>query len=529
MGLDLHWLTKEFQDLSKRFPELSLVVAMRPGDIESVEYQQGDLGEGYFTDPSPLIHGKFSPQGWSNLTETEIAFPRLGEPLLPTGVRPVLIGLDNYEMFPEWNFFESDGPSGLDIWSMWLHRTIENGSDEHSNASAQRRKNIACLNAFSQILGIASQFVKENVENLGLPPWMELSFQGNHNGLDSYRTCGPWLLFLSAAYSGGDDWSYPQDRTKEPIRLRVFRSIGLLSVLVLQRIVAGQEVVTKREGTDKRKTKEKGSSEDEYKSKISPTLPSELQEVVNRFRFAASEFRDIRTMPDGQQSNLLSRKITDLNGLTQSAWKNGGLLSIDGLVGKSEVENLRSFFMFSELVGYTELQSCADLPDEYFLWPGLLSKYSSVFQTIHVGNKSDIDIEDVGCAWEQHRFEILGYYSHACEVIAKILESEVAESCGVDVGAVRLELPPMPNGRNPQRLIQCFWREADWKVMPPRCTARTICREIWPEESKTDIEFLAGSRLKKTLSDTNSKLCEMNVRITFRKCGDYIEMDDYRE
>lgn len=259
------------------------------------------------------------------------------------------------------------------------------------------------------------------------------------------------------------------------------------------------------------------------------TSPCELQSIVDRYRFAASEFRDIRTMPDGQQSNLLSRKITDLNGLTQSAWKNGGLLSIDGLVGESEIENLRSFFMFSELVGYTELQSCADLPDEYFLCPGLLSKYSSVFQTIHVGNKSDIDIEDVGCAWEQHRFEILGYYSHACEVIAKILESEVAESCGVDVGAVRLELPPMPNGRNPQRLIQCFWREADWKVMPPRCTARTICREIWPEESNTDIEFLVGSRLKKTLSDTNSKLCEMNVRITFRKCGDYIEMDDYRE
>jgi hypothetical protein len=152
---------------------------------------------------------------------------------------------------------------------------------------------------------------------------------------------------------------------------------------------------------------------------------TEITTIVEQFRFAATEFRDLRSMPNDQQADLAFRKIMDMNGLTQSAWQNGGLRSIDGLVGESETQNLISFFMFNELVGYDELQSTADFPDEYYLCPGLLSKYSSVLQAIHVGNEVNIDTEDVQSARNKYRFEILGYYSHACQVIAKILQNEI--------------------------------------------------------------------------------------------------------
>ncbi len=125
-----------------------------------------------------------------------------------------------------------------------------------------------------------------------------------------------------------------------------------------------------------------------------------------------------------------------MNHLVRSAWDHGGLRSIARIEEIAPLEcnetigfpNLQGFFMFDGLVGYRTINALTDLPDEYFLEPGLLSSYSNVFQSIHVGNADTVGIDDssvVGQLRHENRFKILGIYAHACNILADILEAEL--------------------------------------------------------------------------------------------------------
>ena len=83
--------------------------------------------------------------------------------------------------------------------------------------------------------------------------------------------------------------------------------------------------------------------------------------------------------------------------------------------------------------------------------------------------------------------------------------------------------------KNPRRLVEQFCSGANVTPTTVQCDARSICQAIWPEESKTDIERLVTTRLKRTLNDTNNHFLGMRIAVTLRRKGDYVELDDNRE
>lgn len=250
MGVDLSWLASRFDDLSKRYPRLSLITAMRPEELESVEYCQDDLGDGDWSHPSPAISDRFEPQYFTNLTETEIAFPKRGKPITagaPPGACPILISTGNFVSFPEWNFYGWDkGPWSLGIWSMWLHRDLGNELAIHSDISKKSKlDHIACLEEFAQILAIASTFVREHHNELGLPEWMKHGSSTNPSGMhNQFQGCCAWLLYLAFTSHFKEHSSSPKDRKKKPINLRIIKDIGLASVLVLRELEKDRDAET---------------------------------------------------------------------------------------------------------------------------------------------------------------------------------------------------------------------------------------------------------------------------------------------
>lgn len=242
MEVDLGWLASRFDDLSKRYPRLSLITAMRPDELESVEYDQHDLGEGDWSKPFPAINDRLQPQYISNMTETEIAFPKRGKPLNPDDPPehcPILLSVDESVSFPEWNFYGRDkGPWSLGIWSMWLHRDFGHDLAIHSNTPQKSKvDHVACLEEFAPILAIASTFVREHHNELGLPKWMKHGSGKNPSGMHSpFRGCCAWLLYLALTSRFKDHSSFPEDKEKKPINLRTIKDIGLASVLVLHEL-----------------------------------------------------------------------------------------------------------------------------------------------------------------------------------------------------------------------------------------------------------------------------------------------------
>ena len=143
-------------------------------------------------------------------------------------------------------------------------------------------------------------------------------------------------------------------------------------------------------------------------------------------------------------------------------------------------------------------------------WPGLLEKFPQ-FQ------KCEMYLAELGALWSDG--------SHP-------LHQSVAPDLDQDnVALLKSRIPPMPQlpgGKNSPRLIRCFWQNANWGVKPPCCDAREICRAIWPEESRTDIESLKGNRLSRAINYLNTQFLDLDIAITFHEAGDDVTMEDYR-
>ncbi len=267
-----------------------------------------------------------------------------------------------------------------------------------------------------------------------------------------------------------------------------------------------------------------------------------LSAYRDEFNTLAEDFIEVRRMPRGDERESVYQRLLDrTNGICIRVWENGGFQPLNLLIKESwETAQRREHFgdtyivdlvwqmrMFETLVGYrvlkheviaSDVEEEGDIIAHYSLEPGIIAKVVSGFPSYELGIFTDAtDAED---AVSENWFEVVGYLARGCRVLAEMVSQDVGNP----------SLPSlMPPGKNPQRLIRGFWREANWKTQPPACDIRKICREIWPEESNTDLESLVAGRIRKTISDTNTKLLELDVAITFRKVGDIIEMEDHRQ
>lgn len=230
--IDLEWLASRFDDLSKQFPNLSLIVAMVPNDLEEVEHFV-DACEGIVSDPIPVINGRYAPQSADEGGTWEIAV---------NGVEHIELSLPIFS-FPQWYFWRSNsGPWNEGIWAMWLFRdfgrdpSIENTLQNYSN-------NLSCLEAYSVLLAMASRYVKDNTTILGIPDWMKRGVDVAPIGLDSaidhyetFNACSAWLFYLSKTHAVRKVYSYPKDKKLKPTELYKIDDIGLASVSVLKKI-----------------------------------------------------------------------------------------------------------------------------------------------------------------------------------------------------------------------------------------------------------------------------------------------------
>lgn len=231
--IDVEWLASRFDDLSKQFPNLSLIVAMVPNDLEEVEHFVDEC-EGSVRDPIPVINGRYSPQSAGGGCTWEMKVD---------GVEHIELSLPMFS-FPEWYFWGSDsGPWNEGIWAMWLFRdfgrdpSIENTLQNYSN-------NLSCLEAYSVLLAMASRYVKDNTTILGIPDWMKrgvgISPIGLDSAIDHYETfnaCSAWLFYLSKTHAVRKVYSYPKDKKLKPTELYKIDDIGLASVSVLKKIL----------------------------------------------------------------------------------------------------------------------------------------------------------------------------------------------------------------------------------------------------------------------------------------------------
>jgi len=79
--------------------------------------------------------------------------------------------------------------------------------------------------------------------------------------------------------------------------------------------------------------------------------------------------------------------------------------------------------------------------------------------------------------------------------------------------------------KNRQRFVDGFFESVDWKTR--QALVRKVAAAIWPEEFVTHGDEIIAKRLSPLISNTNASLLENHHQMTFRKRGDYIELETW--
>lgn len=239
-------LADRFNHLSKAFPRLSLVVALKPSDVGLVEHELG-LSDS----PWPIVNGRYEPQAllepplvrdtfvddgkwthgpWRSPTPEEVLKPSsvAGEHMFPSDLL----------VFPFWyacSRYECD-----DIWAMWLHRDY--GRDPQASSEIPNpTEQLKCLNSYMDICEEAGRFLKRHIEQIQLPVWFadacDIMYCSSSDELEDYRGSPTyWLLFLALYSRFKSDSSYPSKDSEavKPIKLKIINDIGLESYRIFQ-------------------------------------------------------------------------------------------------------------------------------------------------------------------------------------------------------------------------------------------------------------------------------------------------------
>jgi hypothetical protein len=219
MADEAAWLAARFDELSKRYPALSLVIVMRPDDIASVPHDVSD--EDSYSVHS-VIKGPYERQFCGpNPVQVEIPLPGNPKPL-----KVYQLGAP-WHSFPGWNYSGGGIVWERGIWEMWLHRRF--GFDPRSaDPSEGLVENIECLDAYNVVFEAATALLFNN------PKTREQSFlwDGHNADDEKFSIAGPWLLFLTECFHGHRVGFNPE--------VRVIHDIGIASVRVLKEIMHGQ-------------------------------------------------------------------------------------------------------------------------------------------------------------------------------------------------------------------------------------------------------------------------------------------------
>ncbi|HBJ35412.1 MAG TPA: hypothetical protein DDZ51_11805 [Planctomycetaceae bacterium] len=241
-------LADRFDHLSKTFPRLSLIVALKPSDVRLVEHELG-----LYDSPMPIVHGRYEPQHLCDPSMVRDVFedeerwtygpwryPTPEELLNPSGFAGEHELPDVQLMFPFW--YASRRHEDSNVWAMWLYRNY--GRDpQSSSALPDPTEQLKCLNSYMGICEEAGRFLKQQIESIQLPAWFadtcEAMFCTSCDELDGYRGMPTyWMLFLALYSRFESSSSYPPKGSEavEPIKLRVIKDIGLESYRILRHI-----------------------------------------------------------------------------------------------------------------------------------------------------------------------------------------------------------------------------------------------------------------------------------------------------
>ncbi|MDZ4851264.1 MAG: hypothetical protein SGI77_18400 [Pirellulaceae bacterium] len=179
----------------------------------------------------------------------------------------------------------------------------------------------------------------------------------------------------------------------------------------------------------------------------------DIPRIVQLLRACAKDFRDARKLPGKQGDEFVADLLSEVDSIVGDAWMAGFLRSITPLVFECEkAENranadksnywefLFSRSVFDTLVDYRSYEYISDVdihPSDYdedtpvengkshiFLAPGLLSKVGhKELQSIYLGSTPQTDDETLTRCIES-QYQIFGYFSLACNIIADIIERE---------------------------------------------------------------------------------------------------------
>jgi hypothetical protein len=216
MDGDAAWLAARFDELSKRYPALSLVVVMRPDDIDRVPHEAPDEHSVY-----SVVRGKYEWQCFAPDPVVVRDFEKDGDEFEVVSIpKPWL-------SFPFWHYSRGGETWKHGIWEMWLHRRFS-FDPQKDDSSQELTDNIECLNAYCSLLEVAASLLFKNpmareqwfFKDYCMPyPWENRKFE----------SAGPWLLYLAECYPG-------QEVLYSPM-VRVIHDIGVTSVRVLREMM----------------------------------------------------------------------------------------------------------------------------------------------------------------------------------------------------------------------------------------------------------------------------------------------------
>lgn len=224
------WLAQRFDDLSRQFPRLSLVVALPPDHIENALVDD-EFGDGHH----PFFHPHHDRFAHQVLREN---WGILSGPQSAKDTEPYRLA------FPYWKFdFAFEGAA---LWAMWLHRTY--GRDPAIEAEMPEPiEQLKCLEGYGGIVDRAGELIANSLSELSLPPWVhhicETAFFAQIGGLDVYsRFSAYWLVTLALVTRSEKHELWcpePIPNDPEPVtptQLRVILDVGVDSRITMLRL-----------------------------------------------------------------------------------------------------------------------------------------------------------------------------------------------------------------------------------------------------------------------------------------------------
>jgi hypothetical protein len=145
---------------------------------------------------------------------------------------------------------------------------------------------------------------------------------------------------------------------------------------------------------------------------------ADVHGCIRSLRKCAQDFRDARNHRGEESLRLLRYIRENCDKALRNLWEAGYLRSIPRMEKIGGKGNLEWHYLSRRLIGFCDFVSDPE-HGGWWLSPGLIEQKAILVST-------EDSEPDYGEEWDVHGFEVLGRYIDGCEVLAEIVEREVA-------------------------------------------------------------------------------------------------------